>query len=95
MVWNEAVVERRGHRLQACELLAAHFRLLFGEDFRVEGLFELEQMPEDARQLMRHGRDRLGTAQSRFPAAIQVPEVVLGLPQALRRQAQRLGGAAF
>ena len=88
-------MERGGHGFQALELLAFHFGFLFGEDLRVEGLFVFEQMPEDARQFMRHGGDRLGTAQPGFPSTIQVAEVVLRLPQALRRQPQGLGGAAF
>ena len=37
--------------MQPRELIALHSFLLLGEDFRVEGLFELEQMPEDARLL--------------------------------------------
>jgi hypothetical protein len=46
-----------GHVMKACELLALQFGFRVGEDFRVERLFELEQMPEDARQFCGSGPD--------------------------------------
>ena len=36
--------------MEAGQLLAFQFHLFFGEHFRVERRFELEQVPEDARQ---------------------------------------------
>jgi hypothetical protein len=44
LVQNDTAVEGLGHVVEALELLAVHL-LFFGEDFRVERLFELEQMP--------------------------------------------------
>ena len=70
MVGNEAVVEGLRHVLEPGQLLAFHFGFLLGENFGVEGLFEFQQMPEDARQFVRHGGDRLGAAQSGFPPPV-------------------------
>ena len=77
------------------ELLALHFFLFLGEHLGVERFQRLEQVPEDARQLMRHGRDSLGRAQPRLPAAVEVAKVILRGVQALRGQAQRRGGPAL
>ena len=60
--------------------LAAHlFRLLL-EHFRVERLLVFEQVPENARQFMRHRRDGFGTAQARLPPPVEFPKVILRAP---------------
>jgi hypothetical protein len=67
---NNCAVEGRAQKVEALELLAFHFRFCFGEDFRIEGWFELEQMPPRARQFVRHGRNGLGTSHPRLAAPV-------------------------
>jgi hypothetical protein len=61
------VIEGGGDVLEACELFAFHFLLLFLEHGPVEGLFVFEEVPEDAGQFMSHGGDGFLRAQSRLP----------------------------
>lgn len=77
------------------EFFAAQFFFFMAEDFRIERLLELEQVPEDASQFVSHGGDGLGSAQSGFPAAVEIPEIVLSAPEALGSQAEGFGDAGF
>lgn len=66
----EFVFHGSGEGLKACEAFAFHFLFFVSEDFRVEGLLEFEQVPEDAGQFVGHGGDGLWTAEAGLPAAV-------------------------
>ncbi len=88
MSWDEYEAEGGGGVVEAGELFALHFSLLLAEDFRVEGFAVLEQMPEDARQVVGHRRDGFGRPQACLPAPIAIAEIVLGRAKPLRGQPQ-------
>ena len=62
---------------------------------RIIGLTESDQVPEDAGQFVGHGGDGFGRAESSFPAAKAISEVVFAVPEALGGQAQRLRDPHF
>ena len=51
-------------------------------------------MPEDASEFVGHSGDGFGGAQSGFPAAVKIAEVILSAPETLCGQAESLGDAA-
>ncbi len=78
MVGNEPIVEGGGQLVKSVELLALQFGLLYGEDLRVERLFELQEMPEDVRQV-----DSLAPARSAL-RAFASDEFLPRLPKPLK-----------
>jgi hypothetical protein len=52
-------------------------------------------MPENARQFVGHGSDRLWSSEPCFPSAEAIAQIILAAPETLRRQAQSHSGPAF
>ena len=73
------------------------FEFFFGEGpySGIVGLVVFEEVPEDAREFMGHGRDGFGSALAGFVSAETIAEVIFGAPEALRGQTQRIGRSAF
>ena len=95
MIGDEFEAESGGVVVEPGEFLALHFFCFFLEYFGIKWLAIFEEVPKDARQFVRHGRDGFRGSQPGLPAAVEVAKVVLGLVQALRGQSQRGGRPAL
>ena len=87
--------EGGGVFFEAFDFLLAVFFFGFGPDGGVVGFLIFEEVPENAGQLVGHRGDGLGGAQSGFPAAETVAQIILGIPQHLRPQPLGFGGPTF
>ena len=79
MIGDEFEAESGGVVVEPGEFLALHFFCFFLEYFGIKWLAIFEEVPKDARQFVRHGRDGFRGSQPGLPAAVAVAKVVVAI----------------